>query len=121
MQRRILVVDDETKTTDEIRAGLENSGYSADTCNDPETVLSIFKSGIYDLLILDVGLPHMDGFALYEKIRDLDGKVKVCFMSDSNAHDEEFLTLFPIWNARDFFHKPVMIRDLIEHIKQTEI
>jgi DNA-binding response OmpR family regulator len=121
MQRRILVVDDEAKTTDEIRDGLENSGYSTDICNDPETVLSNFKSGLYDLLILDVGLPHMDGFALYEKIRDLDGKVKVCFMSDSNAHDEEFLTLFPIWNARDFFHKPVMIRDLIEHIKESGV
>ena len=77
MQRRILVVDDEAKITDEIRDGLENSGYSADICNDPETVLSNFKSGLYDLLILDVGLPHMDGFALYEKIRDLDVKVKV--------------------------------------------
>ena len=68
MQRRILVVDDEAKTTDEIRAGLENSGYLADIYNDPETVLSNFKSGIYDLLVLDVGLPHMDGFELYEKI-----------------------------------------------------
>jgi hypothetical protein len=42
-------------------------------------------------------------------------------MSDSNAHDEEFLTLFPIWNARDFFHKPVMIRDLIEHIEESGV
>ena len=121
MQRRILVVDDEAKTTDEIRDGLENSGYSADICNDPETVLSNFKSGLYDLLILDVGLPHMDGFALYEKIRDLDSKVKVCFMADSTAHDEEFLNLFPIWNIPDFFHKPLMIRDLIEHIKEIEV
>ena len=121
MQRRILVGAEAAPTTDEIRDGLENSGYSADICNDPETVLSNFKSGLYDLLILDVGLPHMDGFALYEKIRDLDSKVKVCFMSDSNAHDEEFLTLFPIWNARDFFHKPVMIRDLIEHIKESGV
>ena len=121
MQRRILVVDDEAKTTDEIRAGLENSGYLADIYNDPETVLSNFKSGIYDLLVLDVGLPHMDGFALYEKIRDLDSKVKVCFMADSTAHDEEFLNLFPIWNTPDFFHKPLMIRDLIEHIKEIEV
>ncbi|MDP9197555.1 MAG: response regulator [Thermoproteota archaeon] len=119
MQTRILVVDDETKTTDEIRDGLENVGYSADTCNDPETALSNFKSGIYDLMILDIGLPRMDGFTLYEKIRDLDGKVRVCFMSDSKVHDEEFLTLFPIWNARDFFHKPVTIRELVEHIKDT--
>lgn len=42
-------------------------------------------------------------------------------MADSNAHDEEFLNLFPIWNAPDFFHKPVMIRDLIEHIKEIEV
>ena len=121
MQKRILVIDNEAKTTEEIRVGLENSGYSADTSNDPETVLFNFKSGIYDVLILNVGLPHIDGFALYEKIRDLDSKVKVCFMADSTAHDEEFLNLFPIWNIPDFFHKPLMIRDLIEYIKEIEV
>ena len=71
--------------------------------------------------ILNVRLSHIDGFALFEKIRDLDSKVKVCFMADSTAHDEEFLNLFPIWNTPDFFHKPLMIRDLIEHIKEIEV
>lgn len=67
MQRRIIVIDNEAKTTEEIREELENSGYSTDTSIDPETVLFNFKSGIYDLLILNVGLPHIDGFTLYEK------------------------------------------------------
>jgi len=98
---------------------LEDMGCNTDTYNDPDLVLTSLKSGRYDLIIMDVGLPQMDGYDLYQKIRDLDGNAKICLMSDSIAHDHEFLTLFPIWKARDYFHKPIMISDMVEIVTET--
>jgi DNA-binding response OmpR family regulator len=52
-----------------------------DVFNDPLSALSNYKTGLYDLLLLDIKMPHMNGFELYQKIKDMDHQVKVCFIS----------------------------------------
>ncbi len=81
-KRRILVVDDESDITFTLKKGLENSGlFEVDVSNDPLEVLSNFKPGYYDFLLIDIRMPKIGGYELYDKIRDIDSKVKSCFIT----------------------------------------
>jgi two-component SAPR family response regulator len=80
-RRKILVVDDESDITLAITRVLEKSGSKVDSYNDPVLALQNFKANFYDLIILDIKMPKMNGFDLCEKIIKIDGKVKVCFLT----------------------------------------
>ena len=75
-QKRILVVDDEPDLTMVCSLALQYHGFKVDTFNDSQEALSNFKPAYYDLVILDIKMPKMDGFELYEKIKKKDGEVK---------------------------------------------
>ncbi|MBR5471094.1 MAG: response regulator transcription factor [Oscillibacter sp.] len=66
---RILIVEDEVRLASTLRDLLELNGYSADTCHDGEAGLDNTLSGIYDVVILDVMLPKMDGFSVLRSLR----------------------------------------------------
>ncbi len=68
MNNRILVVDDEPDITLSLKLGLEDNGFEVDTYNDPLQVLPNFKADFYDLLLIDIKMPQMDGFELYKKL-----------------------------------------------------
>lgn len=73
---------------------LESNGFVVDVFNDPFSALSNYKAGLYDLSLLDIRMSDMNGFELYQKIKDIDDKVNVCFIT---AYDESLndLKLFP--------------------------
>ncbi|MGA7692731.1 MAG: response regulator [Nitrososphaeraceae archaeon] len=75
------VVDDELDITLTLKSVLEQSGFNVDLFNDPLLALQNFKTNFYDLIILDIKMPKMNGFDLYEKIKMVDNKVKVCFLT----------------------------------------
>jgi DNA-binding response OmpR family regulator len=81
---RILLVDDEVDVAQSFSLAFRKDGFIVDTDNDPIKALSNFKTDLYDIVLLDIRLPNMDGFELYEKIRNIDRRVKVCFMRISN-------------------------------------
>jgi two-component SAPR family response regulator len=80
-RRKILVVDDESDITLAITMILEESGSKVDSYNDPVLALQNFKANFYDLIILDIKMPKMNGFDLCEKIIKIDDRVKVCFLT----------------------------------------
>jgi two-component system response regulator ChvI len=67
MTKRILLVDDEPDIIFTIKKILEENGFKVDSFNDPILALNSYKSNFYDLVILDIKLPKMDGFELYTK------------------------------------------------------
>jgi DNA-binding response OmpR family regulator len=77
--KRILIVDDEHDITFVFKTGLEDNGFVVDTFNDPQLAISNFKTDLYDLLLIDIGIPKMKGFEFYKEIRKIDDKVKACF------------------------------------------
>ncbi len=116
---RILVVDDEPDIAFALKVGLENnSGFIVDTFDDPIEALSNFKAGKYDLLLLDIKMPKMDGFELYKEIKKKDDKVKICFLTASESYYDEFKGTFPKLNIRCFARKPVTIEELTNAIKE---
>src|SRR5258708_21358460 len=65
---RILVVEDEKRIADFLSRGLESGGYAVDVAGDGATALEMVHATEYDLIILDLGLPDMDGMAVLQKI-----------------------------------------------------
>jgi two-component SAPR family response regulator len=79
--------------------------------------LSNFKPNSYGLLILDIRMPTMNGFELYKKMRNIDDKVKVCFIIAFEDYREEFNESFPILDEFKYFiRKPKAIEDLVNHV-----
>lgn len=116
--KKILIVDDEADITFTLKEGIEKSGsFSVDTFNDPQLALSNFKSGYYHLLIIDIRMPNMTGFELYRKIRELDSKVRVCFITAFETYFEKFRQeFFPLEEIKGFIRKPIQIEDLVRFV-----
>ena len=117
---RILIVDDEADITTTLKMGLENSGlFLVDTFTDSVQALSQFKPRVYNLLLLDVRMPKINGFELYHEIKKIDKTVKVYFIT---AYEVYYETLkkeeFPSLNVGCFIKKPIQIKDLISRIKE---
>jgi DNA-binding response OmpR family regulator len=66
-----LIVDDEVDIANTFKLALECAGFVADVFDDPVKSLSAYKAGAYDLLLLDIKMPQMSGFELYDKIREI--------------------------------------------------
>ncbi|HEU4444720.1 MAG TPA: response regulator [Nitrososphaeraceae archaeon] len=111
---RILVVDDNVDITHSFSLALQKDGFIVDTFNDPLIALGDFKADLYDLVLLDIKLPKMDGFELYNKIREIDRRVKVCFIS---GYQMNYLALREQGLQIDcFISKPIKIEDLLKKI-----
>jgi CheY-like chemotaxis protein len=88
---RILIVDDEPDVNLLLKMVLERvDGFKVDSFIDPESALQYFKSGLYDLAILDIKMPKIDGFELSRKIRKIDNNVRVCFLTAGEMYHERF-------------------------------
>jgi DNA-binding NtrC family response regulator len=122
-KRKILIVDDEPDITLTLRLGLEDSGFEVYTFNDPIEALSNFKVDYYDLLLLDIKMPGMNGFELYKEMKKIDNYVKVCFMTAFEIYYDEFRRLFPKLSLSCFADKPISIdalsKLLYEELKTT--
>jgi DNA-binding response OmpR family regulator len=117
--KRIMVVDDEYDLILVYRMFLGYYGFEIDTFSDPKRALSNFKPDYYDLVILDIKMPGMDGFELYQEIKEKDPNAKVCFLTASELYYKEFRS--KECSALDkelFIRKPIGNEELIKEIKR---
>lgn len=117
--KRVMLVEDE----DDIVMLFEmilgsDAELKIDSFTEPFAALNNFISGLYDLIMIDVTMPKMNGFELYYKIRKLDDKVKVCFLTAGEMYDEEIRKeTFPELDTNCFIRKPIANQDLIQRVK----
>jgi DNA-binding response OmpR family regulator len=117
--KKIMVVDDESDVTVFYRITLEYYGFVVDTFNEPKEALLDFKSGYYDLVILDIKMPDISGFELYKEMKEKDPTVKACFLTASDLYHEKFRNKeYSTLDKELFILKPIENRELIEKIKQ---
>src|SRR5687768_5453835 len=117
--KRIMVVDDEHDLTLFYRMSLEYYGFEVETSNDPKRALSSFKPDYYDLIILDIKMPEMDGFELYREIKERDPNAKACFLTASELYYKEFRTKeYSALDKELFIRKPIGNEELIKEIKR---
>jgi two-component system, OmpR family, response regulator ChvI len=96
LKNRILIVDDEPDIAQVLKMGLEENGFAVDAYNDPLDAISNFEVGSYDLLLIEIKMPKMNGFELYNKLRQIDEKAKICFITAYELYYE---------NLREYFLK----------------
>ena len=111
-----MIVDDEIDITLAFKKGLESNGFSVDIYNDPTAALLNFKSDFYDLLLVDVRMPKMNGFELYQEIEKVDKKTKVCFITAFEVYYNALREIFPTLEVGCFIRKPIEIDDLVKRI-----
>jgi DNA-binding response OmpR family regulator len=118
-QKRILIIDDESDIAITLGMALEDSGFKTDSYTDPTLALENFRDCLYDLVILDIKMPEMDGFHLYQKMRKTDGRVKICFLTASEYYYERFRKEHGFSDFRQelFLRKPIAIDDLVHELK----
>ena len=115
---RILLVDDEPDIAALLKMALEHDG-SFDivkTFDDPTLALSDFKAGLYDLVILDLTMPNIDGFDLYQKMKKIDNKVKFCFLSGRETCRDEPSKGDHSMIDDMFIRKPITITNLLKEV-----
>ena len=117
-RKSILLVDDEHDNNLIFTIGLQDAGFEVDSYNDPEMALAAFKSNYYDLLLLDIKMPKMDGYELYEKLKKIDDKVKVCFLTASERYKEEHRPSFLSSGSTSFVTKPITVDDLVRKVNE---
>ena len=121
--KRILIVDDDNDIITTFKAAIEDSNNDPNrrievyTSNDPVVVLSDFKPNFYDLLLVDINMPRMNGFELCEKILAIDINVRVCFMSSIEINREGLREIYPSLGLGCFIRKPVTIDYLLTRIR----
>jgi DNA-binding response OmpR family regulator len=116
----IIMVDDEPDVNITIKTALEENGdFQVDTFNNAEPALFAFKPGHYDLAILDIKMPGMNGFQLCKRLREIDKKLKICFLTATELtyfQDIDSVVINDL-STDCFITKPVNTTDLIDRLK----
>lgn len=109
---KIFLVDDEHDIALAFSLGLQSNGYLVDIFTNPMEALANFKAGAYKLALLDIKMPELGGIELAEKIREIDKKIKICFIT---AFELDYQTT----NKYSYciIKKPISIDDLVRKIK----
>src|SRR5919202_7146881 len=118
--KRILMVDDETDVNYTFETVLKENGFVVDSFDNAVLALNNFKADLYDLVLLDIKMPEMDGFKLYEEMRKIDNKFKVCFLTASEMFYEQYRPAHSIITDESYpvIQKPIKNEKLIKEVNK---
>ena len=114
IKKRILVVEDERHLADTIKLNLEIEDYHPIVVNDGASAITTFKEQRFDLVILDIMIPNIDGIAVCENIRLHDSDVPVMFLSAKSSSEDRILGLKK--GGDDYLTKPFNLEELMLRI-----
>jgi DNA-binding response OmpR family regulator len=120
-KNNVMIVDDEPDVALTLEAVLDYNGFEAYSFNDPFVALQTFKANLYNLVVLDVMMPKMDGLKLYQEIKKIDNSVKVLFLTALNdlaiyGEYKSEKTILPNLDEICFVAKPINNSDLIKRV-----
>jgi DNA-binding response OmpR family regulator len=117
LSKVVLIVDDDPDMTSVFSLGLQDAGFEVYTYNDPLEALSQFRPNFYDLLLIDINMPRLNGIELSRLVLDLDANVKICFVTAGEANIEVLRELYPTRSIGCYIKKPVTIDQLVRRVK----
>ena len=113
----VLIVDDDPDMTSIFSLGLQDEGFEVYTFNDSLEVLSHFRPNFYDLMLIDINMPKMNGIDLSKQLLELDLNVKICFITAGEANIEVLKEIYPTRDIGCFIRKPITIDQLVKRVK----
>jgi two-component system, OmpR family, response regulator ChvI len=121
--KKILLVDDEPDSCLVYEVVLQDAGYECTSYNDSVKALQEFRPNYYDLVILDIRMPKLDGFALCEKIREIDKAVPIIFITATEGHYDSFRRQYYPELSKDVnikaLQKPIGNDELVNIVNKT--
>jgi two-component system, OmpR family, response regulator ChvI len=120
--KRIMLIDDNRDVGLSFKIVLEHyyeSRLKVDTFTDPRSALDNFRTGIYDLVIIDTVMPDMNGIEVYRRLKELDSKVKVCFLVPGKLYEDATRRLFPELDESSFIQIPVANEALVRKVREV--
>jgi DNA-binding response OmpR family regulator len=120
--KRIILIDDNRDVGLSFKVVLEHyyeSSLKVDSFTDPLTALDNFETGLYDLVIIDTVMPDMNGFEVYRRLKELDKKVKVCFLVPGKLYEDATRRLFPELDESSFIQIPVANEALVRKVREV--
>lgn len=117
---KILLVDDDDGILISIKHCLEDNDFIVDTFSSPLEAISAFQPELYDLLLIDIKMPEMNGFELYQELRKKANNVniKTCFITAYEIYYETLKKEFPQLNVGCFISKPIESTNLVRRIRE---
>ena len=114
------MIDDEPDIIYSIKRVLEINEFLVDSYTDPTLALYNFKPGLYDLLLLDIKMPKMNGLDLHQKMKEIDSNVKICFLTASELFYEKYrkISAYPRVDKGKFIQKPLRTEELIRRLNE---
>ncbi len=112
---RLLLVEDDTKIASFIKKGLVEAGYSVDICHDGAEGLSLALTEPYDVAIMDIMLPHLDGLTIIEKMREHGVTTPVLILSAKQSVDDRVQGLQR--GGDDYMVKPFSFSELLARVQ----
>ncbi len=117
LSKVILIVDDDPDMTSIFSLSLQDEGFEVYAYNDPLDAISEFRPNFYDLLLVDINMPKINGVELSRQLLELDSNVKICFITAGEANIEVLRELYPARDIGCFIRKPVTIDQLVKRVK----
>jgi DNA-binding response OmpR family regulator len=109
--KKIMIIDDDKDITNLFSIFLEHNGYIVDAYTNPVEAFNNFRKNSHDLIVLDLKMPKMDGLTFYHKIKEIDGKVIICFTTaDINYIEDLRKDIINI--DKIVLYKPVLLKNL---------
>ena len=123
--KQILIVDDDPDITytfkkafeEANRIGGNKTSFHVNVYNDPLLALSEFKPDFYDLILVDINMPKMNGFDFCVKVFEVDINPRVCFMSSGLINQEALQEQYPSLSFGCFIKKPITMENLARKVK----
>ena len=114
---KILIIDDDPDINNLFKLYLEHDNYKIDTYTNPLDALYYYKKGRYDLILLDLKMPQIDGIAMFQALKKIDEEVKVCLITADLSYLEQVKEEIP--NIEKYvIHKPILLRNLKEKVNE---
>lgn len=118
--KKILVVEDEARLLEAIKAKLLSHGFNVDTAQDGKTALEKSSQNNYDLILLDLILPVMDGLSFLEKYRQIESGSKTPIIILTNLNSDETIAQSKLNNVNDYLVKTDWsLEDIVNKINST--
>ena len=109
--KRILIIDDDKDITNLFKTFLEYDGYKVDAFTDPIDALYSFRKNVYNLVLLDLKMPRMNGMILYQKLKNIDPTLLFCFITANKEYIEHLKKNIPDIE-KIVIYKPILLSEL---------
>ena len=114
---KILIIDDDRDINNLFKIYLEHDAFQVDSYTDPVDALYYFKKGKYDLILLDLRMPQIDGIAMFYALKNRDDKAIICLTTADMFYLEQLKEKIP--NIEKYvIHKPILLRNLKDKINE---